>query len=92
MANAWIVWVGVALFFGFIAIKSFLSVCSIRKELSTISDEGGYKWAHKRELDPHGDKPLNFGRFIMAQLENLQWSGFIGAVGAIIAAIISAFL
>ncbi len=90
--NAWIIWAGVSLFFGCIAIRSFLSYCKIKDELNTLSTEGGLMLARKRELELQGKKPLNLGRFTLDQLKNLQWYSFLGALGGIFGALMSALL
>ena len=89
---AWIFWLGLVFYYGYIAVASVRSLRSISKEVSTLSTEGGLMLTRKRELELQGEKPLNLGTFIMTQLKNLQWSSSIAAVGAIIAVVISVLL
>ena len=43
----------------------------MRSELKTLSTEGGWGWARKRELALKGAEPLNMSHFLMEQLWSL---------------------
>ena len=86
---AWLLWVGIAIFYVLIAMDCFSSLRRIKKELSTLSTEGGFMWSRRRDLALKEAQPLNLGQFFMAQLRSLQWSGFLGAVAAVAAAVVS---